>query len=394
MVVLAVFFILPKIVEITKQTPPSGQPRCASLAPGEWEPGRGECPGTNIETRTRCNEFCRKHQDCCGERNENAGGTFGGREEILPLPQESEVLALKRNYPEIIKAINEGPNIYSREGRAEILSDKTLAEIKAIGFNAIQVLLIGKKENGKLVFNEVNNAVLLNNIVAIKKHGLAVWVALDMAGGPPDAKVDLGNYEDFKASFLEFTKISAVLMEKYRVEYLTANNEPDKPFKEQTGWSAEENLADFFPAVNAAARQGFSGKLINKITKTKNHAKEVIDASFKNVDIAGVDVGPPLDSRTVLSVYRSDFGEYQYFASLAQKAGLPWMNAEYWQGDFDSGYTDFAKNNELACARISFDAYLKTTPKGAGYVWNDIRTFSLPQGEETKKALKEFLAGL
>ena len=370
----------------------SRQSRCA-VEPGEWEPAPGECPGTTVEIRTKCNEFCEKHPACCGNRDESAGGEFGGREEILPLPADVVVSNLKRNYPATIKALNEGPNIYTREGKAEILSDELLEEIKSIGFNTVQVLLIGRKENGKIVFNEVNNAVLLNDIVAMKKHGLAVWVALDLAG-PPDAKANLGDYDELKSSFLEFTKNSAELMEEYKVEYLTVNNEVDKPFKEQKNWSTEEindNLADFLPATTAVARQNFNGKLINKITKTQNHAKEVIDASFKNIDIAGVDVGPPMDGSANLKIYTMDFGEYQYFASLAQKAGVPWMNAEYWQGDFDLDYNDFVKNHELEYAQVSFEAYLKTVPKGAGYVWNDIRTFSLPQGEETKNALKEFL---
>jgi len=345
--------------------------------------------------QTKCNEFCDKHPDCCGDRSGNTG-QFGGRQKILPLPADKIVLGLERSYPTIIKALNEGPNIYTRELKVKIISDDILEKAKAIGFNTIQVLLIGQKENGKLVFNESNNSVLLNDIVAIKNHGLAVWVALDIGGGPANmgAGEGLGNYQDFKTSFLDFTKNSAALMEKYKVEYFTANNEPDKPFKEQKNWSTQEinnNLADFMPAMNAAAREKFSGKLINKITKTQNHSKKVMDANFVNVDIAGVDIGPAMDSHTNLKTYMQDFGEYQYFASLAQKAKLPWMNAEYWQGDFDFGYSDFAKSNELEYAQISFEAYLQTVPKGVGYVWNDIRTFLLPQGEQTKKALKEFL---
>ncbi|MDD5289822.1 MAG: hypothetical protein PHT40_01305 [Patescibacteria group bacterium] len=388
------FFVLPKIAGQRQGGPGQGGSPCA-VAAGEWVPQRGECPGTGVEMRTKCNEFCEKHPDCCGERNENAGGSFGGREEILPLPADKVISRLKRNYPATIKALNEGPNIYTREGPAEIFSEEKLEKIKAIGFNTIQVLLIGKKENGQLVFNEVNNAVLLNDIVAIKKQGLAVWVALDIAGVPANMGVgnSLGDYEIFKASFLEFTKKSAELMEQYKVEYFTPNNEPDKPFKEQKNWSATEvnnNLADFLPATNAAAREKFSGKLINKITQAEHHAQKVIDASFQNVDIAGVDVGPAMDEHTNLTRYKEEFESYQYYATLAEKAGVPWMNAEYWQGDFDSGYSNFAKNNELEYSKISFDAYLKVVPKGKGYVWNDIRTFSLPQGEETKNALTEF----
>jgi hypothetical protein len=388
---MAGFLALPKIVDLVKQTSPSNQSHCV-VAPGEWEPARGECPGTTVEMRTKCNNFCEKHPECCGERNENAGGAFSGREEILPPPTNKVVSKLKRNYPATIKALNEGPNIYVREGKTEILSDEALQGIKSIGFNTVQVLLIGKKENGKLVFNDVNNAVLLNDIVAVKSNGLAVWVALDFAG-PPDAKTALGEYDELKSSFLDFTKISAELMEKYKVEYLTVNNELDRPFKEQKQWSAEEinnHLADLMPTANAVARREFNGKLINKITQTQNHAKKVLDASFQNVDIAGVDVGPPMNQKMSLSMYQAKFNEYQYYASLAEKAGVSWMNAEYWQGDFDSDYDNFVKNHELTYAQISFDAYLQTVPKGVGYVWNDIRTLSLPQGEATKQALKIF----
>jgi len=389
---VAGFIFLPRIIGEKRQGGPEnqGEPSC-SVSAGEWVPEKEECPGTTAEMRTKCEEFCVKYPDCCGER-EQGGQPFGGREQILPLPTSSQIASLKRNYPTTIKALNEGPNIYVREGTPEIISDEKLAQIKAIGFNTIQVLLIGKKENGKLVFNEANNSVLLNDIVAIKKQGLAVWVALDIAGGPADQNTTLGNYSDFKSSFLDFTKKSAELMERYKVEYFTANNEPDKPFKEQN-WGAEEinnNLADFLPATNAVARKEFKGKLINKITKAENHVQKVIDASFVNVDIAGLDVGPPMDKYTSLAAYKKEFEAYQLYASLAEKAGVPWMNAEYWIGDFEA-YSDFARANELEYSKVSFEAYLKTIPKGVGYTWNDFVTFSLPQGEQTKKALTDFL---
>lgn len=376
-------------------SPGGGPPGCASLQAGEWAPKQGECPSQNAEMDAKCNEFCEKHPDCCGDRS---GGDqpYGGQERLLALPSAWDIFKLKREYPSIIKALNEGPNIYTRSLEQTVISDKKLAAAKEIGFNTVQVLLIGKKENGKLVFNEANNAALLNDIVAIKKHGLAVWVAMDVSGVPPDRQTgSLGDYADFKASFLAFTKDSAELMEKYKVEYFTPANEPDKPFKEQKQWTAAEinaNLADFFPALNAAAREKFSGKLISKITQTQKHAKEVVEASFKNVDIAGVDIGPSMDGRMSFTDYKKAFNEYQSFASLAQAAGVPWMNAEYWQGDFEGGYSDFTKNNQLKYAQVSFDAYLKVTPKGMGYVWNDWNTFSLPQGEATKKAITEFFS--
>lgn len=390
---LAVF--LPAIIGKIKQggPPEAGQNKSScSVAPGEWMPEKGECPGTTAEKREMCENFCVQHPDCCGERGDGEQ-VFGGREKLLSLPLEKEIIGLTRNYPAIIKALNEGPNIYTRGPEQEIISNVKLEQIKSLGFNTIQVLLIGKKENGKFVFNDFNNSVLLNDIVAIKKQGLAVWIALDIAMAPPSQKAELGEYANFKSSFLTFVESSVELMEKYKVEYFTVANEPDKPFNEQNNWSKEEvnnNLVDFFPAVNEATRKKFKGKLINKITQTRKHAKEVVEASFKNVDIAGVDVGPAMEKYVSVADYKERFNEYQFFASLAEKAGVSWMNAEYWQGDFGE-YSAFAKENEVKYAQISFDAYLKTIPKGAGYTWNDLTTFSLPQGEEMKKSIAEFL---
>jgi len=395
-VIIGAFVVPPLIGKFKGGGPQGGPPGCASLQAGEWTPDKGECPSKMAELDAKCNEFCAKHPDCCGDRS---GGdkSFGGQERLLTLPSAWDIFKLKREYPAVIKCLNEGPNIFSREGPAEVVGAEKLDAIKAAGFNTIQVLLIGKKDNGKLVFNDYNNSILLNDIVAIKKKGLAVWVALDVAGVPTEGGISLGAYDDFKASFLDFTKNSAKLMEEYKVEYLTAANEPDKPFKEQKQWSEAEinaNLADFFLSVNAVSRENFKGKLINKITRTKEHAPEVLAASFKDVDIAGVDIGPAMDGGMSFTDYKARFSEYQFYASLAEAAGVPWMNAEYWQGDFDQGYFDFAQKNELKYAKVSFDAYLKTTPKGQGYVWNDWRTFSLPQGEQTKQAIKEFFSKL
>lgn len=399
-IIIAAFLVvfLPTIIGKIKQNglleADQSKPSCF-VSPGEWMPEKGECPGTTAEKREMCENFCVQHPDCCGARGDGEQ-VFGGREKLLPLPSEKEIAGLKRNYPAVIKALNEGPNIYTRGPEQEIISDAKLEQIKSLGFNTIQVLLIGKKENGKSVFNDFNNSVLLNDIVVIKKQGLAVWIALDIAMAPPSQKAELGEYVDFKSSFLAFAESSAELMEKYKVEYFTAANEPDKPFNEQNNWSKEEvnnNLADFFPVVNEAARKKFKGKLINKITQTRKHSKEVIGASFKNVDIAGVDVGPAMEKYVSVTDYKKAFDEYQFYASLAEKAGVSWMNAEYWQGDFGE-YSDFVKNNEVKYAQISFDAYLKTIPKGAGYTWNDLTTFSLPQGEEMKKSLAEFLKNI
>lgn len=400
-IIILAAFVAPGIIGRFKQGGPmgggpqgSGPGTCASLQTGEWAPEKNECPSQNAELSAKCDEFCVKHPDCCGDRTDG-DKPFGGQEKIFTLPSAWTIMGLKRSYPETIKALNEGPNIYTREGKAEIISEEKLKVIKEAGFNTVQTLLIGKKdENGKLVFNETNNSVLLNDIVAIKKQGLAVWVALDVMGVPADRQTgSLGDYQNFKTSFLEFTRDSAELMEKYKVEYFTSNNEPDKPFKEQVSWGEagiNANLVDFMPATNAVAREKFKGKIINKITSSQKHTFEVIAASFANVDIAGIDVGPFMGNGISLTEYKKKFEEYQFYASLAEKAGVPWMNAEYWQGDFEGGYSDFTKNNQLKYAQVSFDAYLKVSPKGQGYVWNDWATFSLPQGEATKRAITEF----
>lgn len=367
---------------------------CPDVQPGEYVPQRGECPGSTPEIQQKCISFCETHPSCCPS---GSGNNLPGGQQLLSLPSDEEVSQLARNYPVTIKAVNEGPNIYSRD-KAEIISNESLDKIKESGFNTVQVYLIGKWEGDKIVFNEYNNAVLLNDIVAIKNKGLAVWVALDMAGGPPVPGTVLAeSYGKFKPAFLNLVNISSQLMERYNVEYLTVANEPDNFIKLQTSWGSEsqieEDIADFLPSTNLAARDGFKGKLINKITQPRKHTPRVIESSFRNVDIAGIDVGPPIDTHTTPESYKAEFADYQFYATEANKRSVSWMNAEYWQGDFQN-YTDFEEEQELEYAKISFDEYLNVTPKGVGYTWNDLATFSLPQGEETRLALKGFLAKL
>jgi len=81
---------------------------------------------------------------------------------------------------------------------------------------------------------------------------------------------------------------------------------------------------------------------------------------------------------------------YQYYADLAEKAGVLWMNAEYWQYNYFEIPTEFVKQNQLKYAQAPFDAYLEVEPKGAGFTINDWSSFTLPQGEETRLAVKEF----
>lgn len=117
--------------------PMQGMP--CSIAPGEWHPQQGECPGTTAESRQKCEEFCVKHPDCCKDREQEGSG-FGGRSN-LALPKAEEVSKLTRTYPSIIKAINEGPAIY-QQGKFEIISDEKLDKMKETGFNTIQLLTI------------------------------------------------------------------------------------------------------------------------------------------------------------------------------------------------------------------------------------------------------------
>lgn len=375
--------------------PPDGH-KCEGLQEGEWVPQPGEC--NNQEMQNKCNEFCQKHPDCCpGWRADYVSSEGGPGQTLLPMPSDEEVASLKRTYPDIIKAIDEGPLIYNVNTAAEVISNEVLDEMKESGFNAVQVLLIGKWEGDKIIFNEVNNRVLLNDIVAIKKKDMAVWVALDMAGGPPVPGVSLGeSYEQFKSAFLNFLELSTPLMEKYQVEYLTVNNEADKFFNDQKKWAStkeqiNEYLIDFYPATNELARKSFNGKLINKITKPEKHTAEFLTATFKNVDIAGVDVGPPISDSFDISIYQEGLEAYQFYAAKAEEAGIPWMNAEYWMSDF-GGATPAQKEHQLECVNAAIDAYSVATPKGVGFTYNEFATFSWePDGEKTRVVMKEFL---
>ncbi|MBI5148665.1 hypothetical protein HZA33_03220 [Candidatus Pacearchaeota archaeon] len=327
----------------------------------------------------------------------------GGAEEhsgppkAMPLPSESEISKLTRNYPSTIKALNEGPAIYSKEGppKNELISDEKLEKIKETGFNTVQLLMINSLEGNKYYADEAAKSILLNDIVKIKEKGLAVWVALEYLNAPPGSGASLGNYETFKKAYLNFSKEAGELMEKYKVEYVTVNNEPDLFFQEQKQWGSEteifQKVAEFAPLANAAVKEKFSGKVINKITQVDKRPKEVLDASFINVDIASVDVGPPVSEQMGLDGYKKEFEQYQLYATLSQQKNIPWMVGEYWASNYFEDANQFVKDNQVKLAQTSFDAYLATNPKGVGYSWNDFSSFSLPHGEETRQALKTFL---
>lgn len=384
------FFAFPKIIDKVMKGGPSDESRQnmeCSVQPGEWVPDKEECPGTTPEIQAKCNEFCDKHPDCCQGKGEE-------RSNDLALPGLEEISALSRNYPEIIKCVNEGPAIYP-QGQFKVISDETLNKMKDTGFNTVQVLTINDCTGEKCVMDESSKSLLLNDIIAIKKKGFAVWLAVEYINAPPGSNLKLPEYLSFRESFIEYCREIGELAEEYKVEYVTVNNEPDLFLQEQTQWGSEEQIneyvAEIMPLANSAVREKFRGKVINKVTQTKKRPKEVLDASFINVDIAAVDVGPPIDANFMgMEPYKKEFEEYQYYASLAQKAGVEWMVGEYWQYNYFETPSGTVKNSQLSLADASFDAYLKALPSGAGYAWNDFSSFTLPKGEETRQALKEF----
>ncbi len=381
LVVGAIILVKPKDGGIQRGNP-------CDVSTGEWVPQQGECPGTTTEMNNKCNEFCSLHPDCCsGEATSGGPG-----QTLLPLPSESEIASLTRNYVTTIKAINEGVNIYPISEAPSVISKDELQKMKDSGFNTVQVYLVGRwdKSSNKIIFNDVNNAILVNDIVAIKKEGLTVWIALDPSGGK-EINLSGYDYQKYKSAYMNLVNLSSSLMEKYKVEYLTVNNELDHFFTLEN--IAESNLLDLYPATNELARKNFNGKLINKITGPRLHSDEMLAASFKNVDIAGVDVGPFISENRPISDYKEQFNDYQFYATKAAAAGVPWMNAEYWIGDFGIEPSQYLKEHELEFATIPFDYYLDVVPAGVGYTWNEMSLFSLqPYGEETRLAMKEFLA--
>ncbi|MDD5699855.1 MAG: hypothetical protein PHH00_01525 [Candidatus Nanoarchaeia archaeon] len=379
------------------QNQPGGS-QC-DVSPGEWVPQEEECQN-NQSLQNQCNEFCSNHPDCCPGWSEGdyAGSQGGPGQALLPLPSDSDVASLTRNYVAKIKAIDEGPLIYEVGVAPKIISDEELDKMKATGFNTIQVLLVGKWEGDKIVFNEVNNRVLLNDIVAIKKKGMAVWVAISMGGAPTEGMVLADNYEKFKSGYMNLVNLSSPLMEEYKVEYFTVNNEPDMFFNLQTAWGTKsqinDDLIDFYPATIELARKSFYGKIINKMTSPDTGTDEFLAATFENVDIAGVDVGPYINDNFDMAIYKEGLDKFQIYATKAAAAGVKWMNAEYWLSDFGESPVS-SKEHQLECVNAAFDAYLDATPKGVGFTYNEFATFSWqPDGEATRLAMKEFLGGL
>ncbi len=359
-----------------------------------WRPTEAEC--RNPELQQKCDEYCSQHPDACpGWISPDKRGAFSGAQP-LALPSKEEKASLMRNYPSTIKAINEGPAIYGTgPGTGGSITNENLEKIKDTGFNTVQLFIMPAQEDGKFYIDPYNESVLFNDIIKVKKSNLAAWVAFTYASGPaPEQKI--GSYNKFKPAFLEFVKKISKELEEYKVEYITVHTEPDLIFQKQEwgGTEVKNNLIDFFPSGNIAARENFSGKIINKVTDLNYLSRngEVLDAALEDVDIVAIDVGPPPNQMN-LEIYRKEFDSYQKFASLTAEKNVPWMVGEYWMTDFFQAPSSYVKKNQVQLARASFDAYLKTLPKGAGYTWNDFSTFSLePNGEATRLAIKDFFS--
>lgn len=392
---IILIFLLFFIIGCSQQTREQGGPLFKEMPcpiePEEWHPEQGDCPGVTPESQLKCEEFCAKYPNCCLKKEGES--KFGGQK-IIELPSKEEISALTRNYPSIIKAVNEGPAIYGK-GQYEIFSDAKLEKMKETGFNTIQFLIIDDCTKEKCVMDESSKSILLNNIVKAKQKGFAAWVALEFINAPPGSEEKLPDYVIFKPAYLELCREAGKLLEEYKVEYYTVNNEPDLFLQEQTQWGTKTDIdkyvAEMFVLSNTAAKENFNGKMINKITKVKVRPQETIDASFKNADIASIDVGPPASKQMGLEGYKTDFEEYQFYASQAQTAGVQWMVGEYWASDFMEDASDYVKQNQKELAQVSFDAYLAVSPKGIGYSWNEFSKLEIqPNGEATRLALKEF----
>jgi len=169
-------------------------------------------------------------------------------------------------------------------------------------------------------------------------------------------------------------------------------------FNLQTTWGSKSqintNLIDFYPATIELARKSFNGKIINKMTGPDIRTPEFLAATFENVDIAGVDVGPYIGDNFDMSIYKEGLEGFKIYAAKAAAAGVPWMDAEYWLSDFGESRAA-PEEHQLECVNAAFDAYLAATPKGVGFTYNEFATFSWqPDGEQTRLAMKEFLGKL
>lgn len=83
------------------------------------------------ELKQKCDEYCSKNPGSCP-----------GWRSTEPLPSEEEKTSLTRNYPDVIKAINEGPAMYGQgPGTQGSITDESLKEMKETGFNTVQLFI-------------------------------------------------------------------------------------------------------------------------------------------------------------------------------------------------------------------------------------------------------------
>jgi len=287
-----------------------------------------------------------------------------------------------------------------QQQRRPLFTDEYLAKMKETGFNTVHLALIAELQGSTYV--ALNLDRLYEDIVRLKQGGWAIWVAPTYCRGPP-MNARIPSYTVFKTAFLDFIKTNARDLQSYGVEYFSAHSEVEMVFANQ-GWSSDEvnkNVIEFVPLAVSTVRQVFSGRIITRMSGVIwTLSAEAVDAYFKDVDIVGYDLGlDGSESPSEENVRTIFFEGYQKFATLAKGKHVPWMVGEYWQYsvfDIPGNPTDYVKQNELRNAQIAFDAYLKATPRGVGFAWDDnFTTFTLqPYGEATRQAIKNFFSQL
>jgi len=302
---------------------------------------------------------------------------------------EIAVVAAGDGRRETIKALHLGPAPYEKEHRP-LFTDEYLGKMRETGFNSVKVFLIAELQDS--MYQPVNLDNLLQDIARLKQLGWGIWVSPTFGRGPP-ASVEIPSYTVFKTAYLDFIRTYAKVLEDQRVEYLSPCSEVEVLFKNQ-GWSSDElerNLTEFWPLAVSTARQYFSGRIIHVVTEIERLRGFLSDAFFKDLDIAGVNIGtsPGVSEENT----RRKFQACQTFANLARCKMVPWMVSEYWW--YETEANELAKQEELKDAQIALDAYCKAMPKGVGFTWNDVgfETFALqPYGEATRQALKNFFS--
>lgn len=303
---------------------------------------------------------------------------------------EITVVASGESTRATVKALHLGPWIYNQQLRP-MFTDEYLAKMKATGFNTVQLFLTGQLQGN--IYAAINLNYLYECISNVKRAGLAVWVTPTASPGKDIPQ--LPSYSVFKTAFLDFVRTNAQTLQGMGVDYFGVS-EVEMLFANQ-GWSSDDinkNLIDFMPLAASTIRQVFSGRIILQISDSIwTLSAEAVDAYFKDVDIVGCDVGfsENLSEENIRHIFSDS---YQKFATLAKGKHVPWMVGEYWMCEFVPGTSlpDYVRQNELRNAQSAFDAYLKATPRGVGFSWDDdFASFTLqPYGEATRQAIKAF----